>query len=86
MSSSTAWCHLVDVLVPAGERHETGHQCQDPDPAHHQLDHADIAPDGGTRGKGLFTYYVSMNNQWSLFKKMTYDDWEGLRGIRKNYV
>ena len=29
---------------------------------------------------GLFIYYVSMNNQWSLFKKMTKDDREGLKG------
>ena len=39
-----ACCHLVDVLVPAGERHEPRHQRQDPDPAHHHLDHADVAP------------------------------------------
>ena len=44
----SACCHLVDVLVPAGERQEAGHQRQDPDPAHHHLDHADIAPDGHT--------------------------------------
>ena len=32
--------------------------------------------------EGLFIYYVSMNNQWSIFKKMTKDDGEGLRVIR----
>ena len=36
--------------------------------------------------KGQFTYYVSMNNQWSIFKKMTKDDREGLRVIRKDDV
>ena len=44
----SACCHLVDVLVPAGERQEASHQRQHPDPAHHHLDHADIAPDGHT--------------------------------------
>ena len=36
--------------------------------------------------KGLFIYYVSMNNQWSLFKMMTKDDGEGLMVIRKDDV
>ena len=35
---------------------------------------------------GLFIYYVSMNNQWSFFKKMTKHDREGLRVIRKDDV
>ena len=35
---------------------------------------------------GLFIYYVSMNNLWSLFEKMMKDDREGLRVIRKDDV
>ena len=31
-------------------------------------------------------YNVSMNNLWSLFEKMTKDDGEGLRVIRKDDV
>ena len=38
------------------------------------------------RLQGLFIYYVSVNNQWSLFKKMTKEDREGLRVIRKDDV
>ena len=33
--------------------------------------------------EGLFIYYVSMNNQWSLFKKMTKDDGGGTKGHQK---
>ena len=41
---SAACSHLVDVLVPSCQRDEPRHQRQDPDPAHHHLDHADVAP------------------------------------------
>ena len=38
------------------------------------------------RGCSYIMHYVLMNNQWSLFKKMTKYDGEGLRVLRKDDV